>query len=177
MKKLLLVMLVVCMIFPLFSAAAEEDALFEEMVEEEESDEPVSGPYGYLSGPADYVPAEPNPDAKSEDFIGEWKAIYRTIDGQIEYNTDIDECAAVTEHGVFFTGGYASFVITMISLKTFGGEVKGSFRNGAYFCEDKDIDASITTELLQDNMLKVTIVYGGEETILYYMRTAEEYAE
>ncbi len=71
----------------------------------------------------------------------------------------------------------ASFVITMISLKTFGGEVKGSFRNGAYFCEDKDIDASITTELLQDNMLKVTIVYGGEETILYYMRTAEEYAE
>ena len=166
MKKLLLLMLVLCMVFPLVSAAAEDDSMYGEIcVEEEEEDIPY--------GPVDYLPAEPNPEATREDFIGEWKAVYRTVNGQMKYNTDSDECAAVTDQGVFFLGGYASTVINILSLRTFGGTVNAYFRDGA-FSTGSEEDGLIKTELLQDNMLKVTILFGGEETVIYYERTETE---
>lgn len=173
MKKAFSVLLILCVACSLLPAMAEDASLPEAIPEDAvEWEEEITSGYD-LAEPADYIPAETNPDATQKDFIGEWKAVYRTVDGRLEYNTDSDECAAATDSGVYFLGGYAGIVINILSLQTFGGTVKASFKNGVYLTGD-GLGTSIQTELLQDSMLKVTIVFGGEETVIYYMRTAEE---
>lgn len=166
MKKLAFVLMIIAIVLCLMvPAVAEDDSMYGELCVEEEDD--------ILSGPVNYVPAEPNLEAVQADFIGEWKAVYRTVNDQLEYNTDNEECVTVTDHGVFFLGGYAGVVINILSLRTFGGEVKASFQNGA-FSTGSEEDGSIRTELLQDDMLKVTIFLGGEETVIYYVRAEAE---
>lgn len=121
--------------------------------------------------------AEANPDAKAEDYNGEWKITYVKMEDMILDASSMGESLP----NITIENSTIKFSENDTMAMMFGKELPLTFENGALgysvtLADDATggIAVSLKAEMLQDGLLALTLDMGSGASVMYYSKVTAE---